>query len=221
MVQTSINESVLSVGETEAASCLGRALADEGTRSLGVVGPAAMAEAAAAAFAARAGVSVRLERNLLLHQLNQSPSLPPARVSLRPAAPADAPLLRKWAAGFERDTRTPEHVRNTEQRVRQGVESGRLFVLEVGCEPVAAASWGRPTGRMRTITCVYTPPERRGRGHGREITALLAARLFREGADKVLIFTDADDPVPNRCYAAVGFVRIAAFSHLRFEQAGV
>jgi len=100
--------------------------------------------------------------------------------------------------------------------MKQGIEAGRLFVLEHAQHPVAAASWGRPTANTKTINFVYTPPQLRGRGHGRAITALLAQHLLTLSTRDILLFTDADDPIPNRLYARVGFTPTAEFAHWAF-----
>lgn len=217
LVQTAINESIVSVGVGVAARALGRSLAECGTRSRGIVGPSPTADAATSAFAQRAGVATRVERRLRLLRLAGQPRAELAGAQLRSATTRDRPLLTQWAGGFARDTQAPAHASPSEERVTQGIESGRLFVLEADARAVAAASWSRPTANTKTINCVYTPPEERGRGRGRAVTALLAKHLLELGTREVLIFTDADDPTPNRVYARVGFEPIAEFRHWAFE----
>ena len=217
LVQTTINEAIISTGVGVAARALGRSLAECGTRSRGIGGPGAAADAATSAFAQRAGVSTRVERRLLLHRLGTLADARRGAATLRPARAEDAVLLTAWAEGFERDTQSPEHHRDAERKVAAGIEAGRLFILEDARRPVAAASWGRPTANTKTINCVYTPPEERGCGRGRAVTAMLAGHLLGLGARDILIFTDADDPTPNRVYARVGFEPIAEFVHWAFE----
>lgn len=220
LVQTSINEAVLSVCSALAARALGRALAEARTGSYGIVGPTPEVDAAAAAFAQRAGVSIRPQRRLLLHRIDREPDARGGAAVLRAATEDDVPLLTRWAAGFDRDTRSPRRSEDSGDRVRQAIGAERLFVLTVRGAPVAAASWSRPTAHTRTINCVYTPPEERGKGRGRTVTAMLVRRLLSEGAGAVLIFTDADDPVPNRVYARVGFQPLAPFAHWEFVRPG-
>lgn len=217
LVQSSINEALITRAAGVAARALGRALAECATRSRGIVGPRRASDAAAAAFAERAGVATRFERRLTLHRLHGEPIHTPNGETLRPATDTDEDLLITWAAGFDADTRSPRHVRNAEKKVRAGTIAGRLFVLEHAGRPVAAASWGRPTANTKTINCVYTPPAERAKGRGRAVTALLSAHLLALGTRDVLIFTDADDPTPNRIYARVGFQPLAEFMHWAFE----
>ncbi len=218
LLQTSINEAILSLASDAAAEALGRALAEIGTNSQGIVGPAYAAHTTAIAFAkAQTGVAIRTERRLLLHTLTGEPKAAITAETFRPAETRDMPLLIGWSEGFERDTQTPDHTRKAEARVRQGIDSGRLFVLEAAGQPVAAAAWGRPTANTKTINFVYTPPERRGRGHGRAVTALLAKHLLALGTRDIFLFTDADDPIPNRVYARVGFTPTTGFTHWAFE----
>lgn len=218
LLQTSINEAILSLADAVAAEALGCALAEICPASLGLVGPAVAADVAAGAFAARAGVALRLERRLLLHTLAGEPRAGTVATAalFRPAETHEEPMLIGWAEGFERDTRTPEHTRQAERRVQQGIASGRLFVLEAAGQPVAMASWSRPTAATKTINCVYTPPAHRGRGHGRAVTVRLTEHLLALGTRDILLFTDAGDPTPNRLYARVGFTPATEFAHWAF-----
>jgi hypothetical protein len=217
ILQSSINEAIISRANAPAARSLGRALAECATRSRGLVGPRHAADAAAGAFAERAGVAIRFERRLTLHRLASNPSFTPSGETLRPATDDDEDLLVRWANSFDDDTRSPQHVRNARQKVRAATAAGRLFVLEHNGGPVAAASWSRPTANTKTINCVYTPPAQRAKGRGRAVTALLSAHLLALATRDILIFTDADDPTPNRVYARVGFRPIAEFMHWAFE----
>ena len=219
LLQTSINEAILSRADIAAAEALGRALAESSPTSLGLVGPASASDAAAGAFAARAGVALRLERQLLLYALAAEPRAGVGTTIssiFRPAERGEASMLIGWVEGFERDTRTPAHTCRAEERVQQGLASGRLFVLEAAGQLVAMASWSRPTANTKTINCVYTPPEHRGRGYGRAVTVRLTTHLLALGTRDILLFTDADDPTPNRLYRRVGFEPTAAFTHWAF-----
>lgn len=217
LLQTSINQAIISVADRAAAGALGCALADAGTHAHGIVGPTPAADAAARAFAQAAGCGVEIERRLLLHQLRGAPEGGPVNEIIRPALPGDRALLIEWVEGFDRDTRAPEHTRDAEKRVRQGIEFGRLFVLEADGTPVTSGCWGRPTPHTKTINFVYTLPEHRGRGYGRAVTAQLAGHLLTLGTRDILLFTDADDPIPNRVYARVGFTPTTEFTHWAFK----
>ena len=55
------------------------------------------------------------------------------------------------------------------------------------------------------ISCVYTPPEQRGRRYGGAITAACSADALAREAERVVLFTDLDNPAPNKVYQRIGF----------------
>jgi predicted GNAT family acetyltransferase len=67
------------------------------------------------------------------------------------------------------------------------------------------------------VTCVYTPPERRGRRYGGAITAATCADALARDAERVVLFTDADNPAPNVVYERIGFRPVADHRVVRFR----
>jgi predicted GNAT family acetyltransferase len=51
---------------------------------------------------------------------------------------------------------------------------------------------------------VYTPPEHRGHGYASALVGEVAQRALDAG-HRVCLYTDRDNPVSNRVYAAIGF----------------
>ncbi len=189
----------------------------------GCSGPAAEAEAFAAAWAARTGAAARVE--LLLRLFVLDTLLPPAGVpgaarrvgadrpdavdpAADPADPADdvavlAAMREAFAVEEERAwvaSRTPE------QTVRAALELGYGELLwEVEGTPVAQASARAPVAGMSRIGPVYTVPAHRGRGYAAAVTAAAARWAIDAGAERVLLFTDAANATTDRLYPRLGF----------------
>ena len=86
------------------------------------------------------------------------------------------------------------------------IESPFGFVLREGEKPVAMAcgsKWGN--GVRRSISWVYTLPERRGRGFAAALTSHIAQLILQTG-DIPFLYTDLANPCSNRAYAKAGFL---------------
>ena len=68
---------------------------------------------------------------------------------------------------------------------------------------------------------IYTPPELRGRGYARAAIARQLQTERERGVGRAVLFTDDDNPNSTRCYAALGFRRLADWLRLVPRLAGV
>ena len=64
---------------------------------------------------------------------------------------------------------------------------------------------------------VYTPPEKRGRGHARRALAMHLAEARSKGATQAVLF--AANAAAARAYEAVGFQRASDFALVMFSEA--
>ena len=200
----------LSSGPAEALHALGAWAAARG-RFAGATGP----DRAVQAFEAGAALPMRTLFELPLLRLDGRPALPrPVTGSLRPAEPADLPVLLAWHEAFRTETRIAQSAAqvaaDTERAVRLG--NRYLWVDEAG-SPLGMVG-GRciaPTGAR--IGPVFTPPAQRGRGIGDAMVAAFAQRLREAGARCVFLFTDAANPVSNALYRRIGFAPVGRHLH--------
>jgi GNAT superfamily N-acetyltransferase len=175
----------------------------------GAQGPAAEAEAFAAAWTARTGASVQVEMRMRLFALDEL--RPPVGVpgSVRAVGPDDAAvnLLAAWRVAFEaelNDARPPPHAPREDVVHALSAGAGELL-WEVDGEPVAQASARAVTAGMSRIGPVYTLPARRGRGYGAAVTAAASQWALDRGARAVLLYTDLANPTTNRLYPRLGY----------------
>jgi predicted GNAT family acetyltransferase len=121
----------------------------------------------------------------------------------------------RWFDAFTDELGLPS--RMEEPRVRQLIGEGLLWLWEDGGEPVALALRTAAADGVARVTCVYTPPERRGRRYGGAITATTCADALARDAERVVLFTDADNPAPNAVYERIGFRPVADHRVVRFR----
>ncbi|MCE9522344.1 MAG: hypothetical protein K8S25_07930 [Alphaproteobacteria bacterium] len=65
------------------------------------------------------------------------------------------------------------------------------------------------------VSGVYTPDERRGHGFAAALTAALSQKVLTGGL-WCCLFADADNPLTNRIYQRIGYVKLATFADMLF-----
>jgi predicted GNAT family acetyltransferase len=186
----------------------------------GVSGPAAVAEAFAAAHVARTGARVLVEQRTRLFTLGEL--VPPVGVpgAARRADEGDLDVLGEWRLAFaEADRGAWTSPRTPRDLVARSLRLGTGELLwEVDGVPVAQASARPVTAGMSRIGPVYTPPEHRGRGYAAAVTAAASRWALGEGAQHVLLFTDLANPTTNRLYPRIGYRPLHDALELRFDR---
>lgn len=185
-----------------------------------VIGPRDTAMACAAEWARVTGGGHHLHHRLLLHELEHliEPRQPPGRP--RAATAGDVELVVGWLEAFADEAAVPASAdprASTERTIAQGT----LDVWEDG-EPVSFVNRSLPAAGVVRIGPVYTPPERRGRGYARALTAHSSRTALEGGAHRCMLYTDAANPVSNRIYTDIGYVMTGEHADVQLEppQAG-
>ena len=140
--------------------------------------------------------------------------------SMHAAKPDDLELAAAWVLAMHRDTRegdqTPEGCRTLAQA---RIEQMRLFRWKDEMGAPCAMCGVSPDGERMGLSLVYTPPEKRRQGYAASLVhdvtrAILAQRRLP------VIYTDADYPPSNACYAQIGYMRCGTLETLAWgEQA--
>ncbi|MFN2628619.1 MAG: GNAT family N-acetyltransferase [Gaiellaceae bacterium] len=145
----------------------------------------------------------------------------PALGCAREATPADRSGLLGWLAAFAievlHDGR-PEEEQTVQIVDRRIAAADAGFLLwEDGGEVVSLAGWGGPTPNGIGVGPVYTPPGLRGRGYATALVAELSARLLAGGRRFCFLYTDLANPISNRIYERIGYVRICESAEVAFD----
>ena len=198
------------------AAELAEALRGAGVDVPGVNGDIATVEQFVAVWTAGAGVEARTWLEMRLFALGElEPPDPPPPGVPRPATEDDLRLAMAWFDAFTEELELPDRMPEAPVRAAIGDRLLWLWEAEDGT-PVALALRTPPAVGVARITCVYTPPEQRGRRYGGAITAACCADALEHGSERVVLFTDADNPAPNAVYQRIGFRPVADYRVVRF-----
>ena len=182
----------------------------------GVNGDVETVERFAAAWTDGTGLTATTALGLRLFALGTlEPPDPPPPGSGRPAKPSELAFAMRWFAAFEEELALPAAER--EGRARVQIEERRLWFWERDGAVVAAAGRNGAASGVSRVSYVYTPAEHRGRGYGGAVTAACAADALARDAERVVLFTDVDNPGPNKVYQRIGFRRVSDHLVVRFS----
>ncbi len=144
----------------------------------------------------------------------------PARIRLRDATPADAPLLRGWEqqphlqeSGVDEDweweTELPRKPSWRKQLIAEldGRPIGFVQIIDPAVE--GSHYWGAVEADLRAIDIWIGEAECLGRGHGSEMMRQALARCFADPAvTAVLLDPLSSNKRAHRFYRRVGFVPV-------------
>jgi RimJ/RimL family protein N-acetyltransferase len=194
----------LLLAEVPAPAALAAALREAGVEVPGVTGDVETVERFAAAWTGGTGLTTETVLGLRLFALGTlDPPDPPPPGGPRPADASELAFAMRWFAAFEEELALPASER--EERARVQIEERRLWLWERDGEVVAAAGRSPASFGVSRISYVYTPREHRGNGYAGAVTAALSADALARDAERVVLFTDVDDPGPNKVYQRIGF----------------
>lgn len=208
---------LLSAAQTPAAATyLADCLATRGDRDR-VTGLVAEATAFADRWQAIRGDRWHLDKDVVVYRLtNLQPfARPPGQA--RPATAGDRDCLIQWYEAFSREALFPLPA-PVSSVVDWGIGTGALHLWETD-RPVAFAGLSQiPHLGIGRVGPVYVPPEARGQGYGRAISAAVSELLLTRGIACTL-YADRAQPIPNHIYQSLGYQPVATACELAVERA--
>ena len=223
-MRTSPFNMILAPMPNEAARALGRSVGQFDDALPGIAGSQDMVDSLVEGYVeSKSSGSKRVlavERRDLLYELEELIT-PDVEGSGRPARAEEVDALTEMFAQFWREVEgvplSPADARNG---VKKSVTAGSLFCWVMAGDIVAIAGHA-PIITTDAITIgrigpVFTPLEFRRRGFGSAVTALVTRRLIEQGA-RVMLFTDAANPMSNSIYQAIGYRLVDEVVQMHFE----
>jgi len=190
----------------EAARALGEAAGRLEVAVHGVIGPAAVATAVAAAAVPGAALFTYMGEQLLVLEDYVPPGLVPG--APRPVSVDDLDEAERWLDAFTAEAGVL--VVNNRAAVENSL--GRLWFWELDGVPVSLAGHApvveTPGAVVARVGPVYTPPAYRRRGYAGAVTATVVEHLLPE-VDRVMLYTDAANATSNAIYERLGFRHVA------------
>ncbi|HEX6122831.1 MAG TPA: hypothetical protein VFY89_06715, partial [Ktedonobacterales bacterium] len=152
----------------------------------GVIGPATEARALADAWCQLTGRSAERAVAERIYQLDQVIPVVGVAGGMRRAGEGDRALLEGWIAAFSAEALSNrEHLDPAawvESALAAPASARGLWLWEDAArQAVALAGYTGPTPHGMRVGPVYTPPEQRGHGYARALTAALSQQLLDGG----------------------------------------
>ncbi|MBM4118620.1 GNAT family N-acetyltransferase [bacterium] len=182
----------------------------------GVLGPPALAAAAAALWIEGQPLGLRPQMAMTIYALaGLSPPVAPPPGRARLAGEAERALLEDWTQAMHTETFGDPARPLPPGIVERLLAAGALLVWEDG-EPVSMAAATAPTTHGIRINHVYTPPARRRQGYASACVGALCARQLAAGRRFCYLYADAANPTSNGIYRRLGFAPVAEALQIEF-----
>jgi GNAT superfamily N-acetyltransferase len=208
-----------------AVAALAAHLTQRGRRVPGVMGDERLTDSFADAWCAATGQrqsdAGAHGRRQNLYQIERV--VPPRGVAgrMRPVHADERALLVQWEQGFADDAALPPTEGDpafVARLVDAGLPQNVFSLWEVDRTPRASARL-RPIAQIGArVSGVYTPPSERGHGYAAALTAALSQAVLDRG-QFCCLFADAANPLTNRIYQRIGYVKVATFADVMFSDA--
>ncbi|HEY3869309.1 MAG TPA: GNAT family N-acetyltransferase [Actinocrinis sp.] len=197
----------------EDADVLAARLAGLGRPIPGVSAESDTAAAFAEAWQRHAGATATLRDRIGLYRLGTLiPPEPFPEGRVRAAGEGDSERVRLWYRDFAAAVGRGPSWADT----RYADRNVTFFETLDGTAVSMAATTPVVAGQVR-VDPVYTPAHLRGRGYGAAATVEASRAARAAGATEVVLFTDLANPVSNRLYQRVGYVRVTDFAAYEFS----
>lgn len=183
----------------------------------GVIGPVKQAKQFARAWQQLNDKQINVHMNQFIYQLDKVEEAGAAIGKMREANNEDFAQLRDWLIRFGKVT--GEHM--TEERadtvIGRLIAQKRMYVWTVDGNIVSMAGCARESRNAIVINAVFTPEEQQRKGYAQTLVAALSSKLLSEGKRFCCLFTNADDPGPNKLYQKIGYRRVAESCAIDFQ----
>lgn len=150
-----------------------------------------------------------------IYQLEKLKGCKLADGQMRVAVDKEIDTIAEWIEEFYKST---PHKYSREECIKLAkdmIKKKIVHVWENGAELVSMAAKNRETKNGYVISCVYTPPNRRGHGFATSVVHQLSVRILQE-KKFCFLYTDLSNPTSNYIYQQIGyqFVKESAMYYL-------
>ncbi len=202
---------ILTRMSTEAVDALVDATIENNFFPERVSGPAETAEYCASVFATRRGAKAHIFQRQGIYELKEVIWPTPDGGKLIGGTAQQRELTLEWAEHFVREC-FPEEAEPkalAEDMVKNRLGAGHVYFWQTAeGDIVSMAGRNRESPNTATISWVYTPPEKRGRGYARSVVAHLSQLWLDRGKKACNLFTNLANPSSNKAYVSVGYEQL-------------
>lgn len=159
---------------------------------------------------------------LQLSELKVPPKLSGGALKARLATPEDVTFQSSWRHDFWVENLGappgPRLLDNCIKLVEAEVAEKLLYVLEDDGRQVCTSAFGPALDDAVQVVNVFTPPDERGQGYARSLTAATLLEARARGVQQGILYTGLSNPHAQRAYRALGFTPVGYVTMLVFSE---
>jgi len=174
-----------------------------------------VARAFAEAWAKERGRPAHVRMEQRLYRLDDVAAIESAPGRFRLADPSDRETLASWVHAFMREATPDDPHPDPGVIVDRHIQARTLALWDDG-GPVSIAGSSRATPHGASVSLVYTPPAKRGRGYASSCVAELSRRQLQSGKAFCTLFADLANSTSNAIYQRIGYRSVADFTMIEF-----
>lgn len=194
-------------------------LVQEDVQIPSVIGVTPLVEAFAVTYSQKTDQSYYVEMSQRIYRLDRVILPKQQDGHFRVGEEKDINQLALWLQAFDLEATGGTQPKEwAMERAVRGVAEKTLYVWEHDSVPVSMAGVSRPTLHGITVSLVYTPPKKRGKGYASNCVAALSQTLLDKGYEYCSLYTDLLNPTSNKIYQAIGYEPVADSTVLKFTR---
>ncbi len=207
----------LVIGDSDpaAAAAIASFLAAEGVELAGVMGMLPACESFVRAWRRATGRVHRPRFHLRNYRLGELRLPEGVRGRARPAIEAEVERIADWLDAFIDEVRVPDDKSQVRKTTLARIAEERLWVWADG-GPRALLGFEMTGEDAARIVSVYTPPQHRGHGYAKALTAAVSRMLRERGCTDIFLTADVANRVSNGLYLSLGYVPVGDHYHFDF-----
>lgn len=151
------------------------------------------------------GNQVSFQMDQKIYRLEKVKKIINTKGKLRRVLEKDHFTIKEWMYHFCNEVNQPISIEEANVKVKEMIKKSNLFVWEVNDELVSMACATRPTINNITISCVYSPINKRKNGYASDCVSALTQFLLDQGYKSTSLYTDLNNPTSNKIYIQIGY----------------
>ena len=152
---------------------------------------------------------------LKLSELRIPETLNKSGITAAKATTNETEILSQWRVAYSvevlGETNSLRLNESCREQMERAIAEERVWILKDGDQTVACAGFNAQIAEAVQIGGVYTPPNLRGRGYARAVTAAALRYAASQECGLSILFTEHNNSAAKKAYESIGFKPVGTF----------